>query len=135
MQEYLDYLRSTSISDPQLDEVPVPTYVVITDDQASFAIDRIAEYFGADPTRCTVRLRFGDEDRYLHRDALLIAYGGGTKAFGAGGGMQLPGYHAHTAEYEFRCPVPGCPDSPIFLLTFAESPTCRRHHTALELAQ
>ncbi len=104
MHENLDYLRSTSISDPQLDEVPIPTYVVITDDQASLAINRIAEYFGADRTRRTVRLRLGDEDRYPYRDALLSAYGGGTRRSGRAGACSCRGTTRTPPSMSFGAP-------------------------------
>jgi hypothetical protein len=131
----LNELRSMTQPDAGLDDVPMPTYVLTSDDDADQAVGVLVDYFGADRARHTVRLRFEDETRYLRRKDLYAAFSGSDKGLGGGGYAQLPGYETpgSAAEFEFRCPHDGCPDSPVFVLTFDDPPVCPRHHVDLEL--
>jgi len=133
-QAMLDELRSLASPDADLGDVQMPTYVVTSDADAEQVVGVIVDYFGADRARHTVRLRFQDETCYLWRRDLYAAFRDSNKSFGGGGQAQLPGFtipgRAH--EYEFRCPHDGCPDSPVFVLAFADPPMCPRHHVDLE---
>jgi hypothetical protein len=127
-------LEAVSLADASLDDIAMPTFV-ITDDAA--AVWLIAARFGADPSLEVARLRFGRETRYLKRQALYGLLITGAKGFGQGGRAALPGLPGpgQQTEYEFRCPVPGCPDSPVSMLAFSETPGCLRHHVPLELVR
>ncbi len=139
-----DDLKAAAFEDPSLDEVRLPTFVV--PDQAgpeaaaagaALILGQLADYFGADRDRQLVRLRFGDGVRYLRRGGIYSFLGPSGKGLGDSGHAALPGYSApgQATEYEFRCPVDGCPDSPVFILAFDEAPLCYRHRVPLELAQ
>jgi len=56
--------------------------------------------------------------------------GVGRRRTGQPPGLPPPG---SSQEYEFRCPTPGCPESPVFMLTFSQTPTCRIHGLDLQL--
>jgi hypothetical protein len=130
-------LRAVTFEEASLDEVPLATFVVPGLDAAvTLVIGRVADYFGADPARELIRLRFGGGARYLRRRDMYGLLGSSpTKGFGDGGYASLPGYSVpgQAAEFEFRCPVDGCPDSPVFLFAFDGAPRCDRHHQPLEL--
>jgi hypothetical protein len=130
-------LRSATFEEAGLDEAPLATFVVPgTDAATAQVIAGCAGYFGADPERETVRLRFSDGPRYLDRAGMHRLLGVAEKGFGDGGYGALPGYSVpgQATEFEFRCPVAGCPDSPVFLFAFDGAPACARHHVPLELA-
>lgn len=131
----LDALRSLAQPDADLDDVRMPTYVLTGDSDADLVVGVIVDYLGADRARHTVRLRFEDETGYLRRQDLYAAFSGSGKGFGGGGQAQLPGHSTpgRAQEFEFRCPHHGCPDSPVFVLTFGALPVCPRHHVDLEL--
>ena len=138
-----DELKAAAFEDASLDEVRLPTFVVPDEagPQAAPAIGaelvlgQLADYFGADRARQLVRLRFGDDVRYLRRGDIYFFFGTLSKGLGDSGRAALPGYPApgQATEYEFRCPVDDCPDSPVFVLAFDEVPRCYRHQVALEL--
>jgi hypothetical protein len=133
----LDDLKSITRIDADLESVRMPTYVLADDDDAGAAVGAIIDRFGADRAQETVRLRFTDETRYLSRRDLYAAFTDSDKGFGSGGQAQLPGYPAPRGarEYQFRCPHNGCPDSPVFVLSFTEPPVCPRHHLVCELVR
>jgi hypothetical protein len=147
-------LEAASFADPSQDDTSMPTFVI--GDDATGAVGLIADQFGAAPSLRLVRLRFGGETRYLSREGLYGLLATETKGFGQGGRATLPGLPARgtrgfgqggragipglpvpgqESDYEFRCPVAGCPDSPVFLLAFSETPACFRHHVALVLVR
>ncbi len=138
-----DELRAAAFEDASLDKVRLPTFVVPgeVDPQAAAAtraalvLGQLADHFGADLSRQLVRLRFGDGVRYLRRSDIYSFLGTTRKGFGDSGHAALPGYSApgQASEYQFRCPVDGCPDSPVFVLAFDEVPHCRLHRVPLEL--
>jgi hypothetical protein len=131
-----DHLKSVMLPDPSLTDTPMATYLV-TEDSLDDAVGHIADYFGADTTRWAVRLRFPTEVCYLKRRDLTRVLTTLTKGFGQGGYATLPGRLAsgQAKQYEFRCPVDGCPDSPVFLFTFDQPPVCTVHDVALELVK
>jgi hypothetical protein len=130
-------LRAATFEEAGLDGTPLATFVVPgTDAATALVIGRVADYFGADPARELIRLRFGDGSRYLRRGDVYELLGSSpSKGFGDGGYAALPGFSVpgQATEYEFRCPVDGCPDSPVFLFAFDGAPQCYRHHQPLEL--
>jgi len=128
-------LEAVSFADANLDDSVMPTFVI--DDDATGAVGLIADRFGAEPALAIARLRFGRETRYLNREALYGLLTTGIKGFGQGSRAVLPGLPVpgQLTEYKFRCPVAGCPDSPVFILAFNEIPDCFRHHVALELVR
>ena len=140
-------LRQKARARPELDPVQLPTFLVSSDEEAAAAIDRIITYFGEDPTRAAVRLVLEEQDvRYLERDDMDVylleegdykGYGdsayAGLPGYGDSSYGNLPGGPGPSVEYEFRCPVPGCPRSPLFVLSFAEPPTCTLHGRTLNL--
>jgi hypothetical protein len=130
-----DSLEAVSSADASLDDIAMPTFV-ITDDAAA-AVWLIAARFGADPSLEVARLRFGHQTRYLKRQALYGLLITGPKGFGQGTRAALPGLPGpgQQTEYEFRCPVPGCPESPVSMLAFSEPPECLRHHVPLEFVR
>jgi hypothetical protein len=138
-----DELKAAAFQDASLDEVRLPTFVVPDEavpqaaaaTGAALVLGQLADYFGADRDRQLVRLRFGDGVRYLRRGDIYSFLGTTRKGFGDSGRAALPGYSApgQATEYEFRCPVDGCPDSPVFVLAFDEVPHCYRHRVPLEL--
>lgn len=138
-----DELKAAAFEDASLDEVRLPTFVVPDEARpeaaaatgAASVLAQLADYFGADRDRHLVRLRFGDGVRYLRRGDIYSFFGTTRKGFGDSGRATLPGYSApdQATEYEFRCPVDGCPDSPVFILTFDQVPHCYRHRVPLEL--
>ena len=130
-----DSLEAVSLADESLDDIAMPTFVIA--DDAAAAVWLIAARFGADPSVEVARLRFGHETRYLKRQALYGLLITGAKGFGQGGRAALPGLPGpgRQTEYEFLCPVPGCPDSPLSMLAFSEPPECLRHHVPLELVR
>jgi hypothetical protein len=138
-----DELKAAAFEDASLDEVQLPTFVVPPEagphaaatTGAVLVLGQLADYFGTDRDRQLVRLRFGDGVRYLRRSDIYSFLGTTRKGFGDSGRAALPGYSApgQAAEYEFRCPVGGCPDSPVFVLAFDEVPHCYRHRVPLEL--
>jgi hypothetical protein len=130
-----DPLEAASFQDADLDDVAMPTFVI--GDDAAGTVWLIAGRFGVQPSLSVARLRFGHVVRYLKREALYGLLATGTKGFGQGGRMVLPGLPVpgQLTEYEFRCPVAGCPDSPVFLLAFSEIPECFRHRVPLGLAR
>jgi hypothetical protein len=128
-------LKAATAPDAGLDDERMTTYVVTDETDPDDLLGRVVDYFGADRERRNVRLLFGEEARYLERTTVYAFLATSSKGLGQGGYGLLPGYSApHQArEYEFQCPIDGCPDSPVFVLAFDEPPTCRLHHTALEL--
>jgi hypothetical protein len=128
-------LEAVSFTDANLDDIAMPTFVI--DDDATGAVGLIADRFGAEPSLAIARLRFGRESRYLKREALYGLLTTGIKGFGQGSRAVLPGLPVpgQLTEYKFRCPVAGCPDSPVFMLAFNEIPDCFRHHVPLELVR
>ena len=130
-----DPLETVSFANADLDDIAMPTFVI--DGGAPGAVGLIADRFGAEPALAVARLRFGPETRYLKREALYGLLTTGIKGFGQGGRAVLPGLPApgQLTEYKFRCPVAGCPDSPVFMLAFDEIPECFRHHVPLELVR
>lgn len=131
-----DDLESVMLPDPSLTDARMATYLV-TEDSLDDAVGHIADYFGADTARWAVRLRFPTEVRYLKRRDLTRLLTTSNKGFGQGGYAILPGRLAsgQARQYEFRCPVDSCPDSPVFLFTFDKSPVCTVHDVALELVK
>jgi hypothetical protein len=130
-----DPLEEASFADASLDDIAMPTFVI--GDEHAGAVGLIADRFGAEPALDVARLRFSHETRYLKREALYGLLTTGTKGFGQGARAVLPGLPVpgQAAEYEFRCPVAGCPDSPVFMLAFSDVPECLRHHVTLELVR
>lgn len=130
-------LKSAAFPDPSMDDVPMATFAVADESGADQLVGHIADYLGADRGRRMVRLRFGDEIRYLRRADLYSFLDTAAKGFGQGGYAGLPGYPlaGEASDYEFRCPVDGCPDSPVFILAFEEPPICYRHRVSLALVQ
>lgn len=128
-------LKSAAFTDAALGKVQMATFSVGDKVQAEDVIGPIADYLGADRDRHLVRLRFGDDVRYLRRTDVYKFVDTAAKGFGQGGYAGLPGHRAPGAaeDYQFRCPVEGCPDSPVFLLAFTEAPTCPHHHVPLDL--
>jgi hypothetical protein len=131
-----DNLKSVMVPDPSLTHTPMATYLV-TEDSIDQAVGHIVDYFGASAGRSVVRLRFPAEVRYLKRADLTSVLATLSKGFGEGGYSTLPGLPAsgQVRQYEFRCPVKGCPDSPVFLFTFNKSPVCKVHGVALKLVK
>jgi hypothetical protein len=141
-----DELKAAAFQEASLDEARLPTFVVPDDVDpgaaaaaatgAALVLGQLADYFGADRGRQLVRLRFSDGVRYLRRSDIYPFLGTSRKGFGDSGHAALPGYSApgQATDYEFRCPVDGCPDSPVFILAFDEVPLCYRHRVRLELA-
>jgi hypothetical protein len=123
----------------EFDPMQLPTFVVSSDEEAAAAIDHIITYFGEDPARTAVRLVLEHQEvRYLEpedMDSYLLAEddykGYGESAHATVPGLSTPG---SSQEYQFRCPVADCPDSPLFVLTFTEPPKCRIHGKTLEPA-
>ena len=130
-------LKSAAFTDATLNEDRMATFDVADEARAEDVIGHIADYLGADRDRSLVRLRFGSEVRYLRRTDLYAFLDTAAKGFGEGGYAGLPGYQVpgEASDYEFRCPVDDCPDSPVFLLAFTEAPSCPRHHVPLELVR
>jgi len=133
-------LRQKARARPELDPVQLPTFLVSSDEEAAAAIDRIITYFGEDPTRAAARLVLEEQDvRYLERNDIdvYLLEEGDYKGYGDSAYAGLPGYSIPEpeprVEYEFRCPAPGCPWSPLFVFSFTEPPTCRLHGQALKL--
>jgi hypothetical protein len=128
-----DPLEALSTEDPRLDDLVMPTFVL--DGGNAEAVGLLADRFGADPALDVVRLRLGREVRYLRRQALYGLLATESKGFGQGGRAALPGRPGpgQAAEYTFRCPVPGCPDSPVTMLAFSDPPDCLRHRVRLDL--
>jgi hypothetical protein len=128
-------LKSAAFADAALGTVRMATFSVSDKAQAEDVIGPIADYLGADRDRHLVRLRFGDDVRYLRRADVYKFVDTAAKGFGEGGYASPPGHHAldETGDYQFRCPVDGCPDSPVFMLAFTEAPACPRHHVPLDL--
>jgi hypothetical protein len=131
-----DDLKSMILPDPSLADARMATYLV-TEDSLEDAFGHIADYFGANTTRWAVRLRFPTEVRYLKRGDLTRVLTTLNKGFGQGGYSTLPGrpVSGQARQYEFRCPVDGCSDSPVFLFTFDKPPVCKVHDVALELVK
>jgi hypothetical protein len=122
-----DELKAAAFEDASLEEVRLPTFVVPDEagpSAAALVLGRLADYFGADRDRQLVRLRFGDGVRYLRRGDIYSFLGTTRKGFGDSGRAALPGYPApgQATDYEFRCPVGGCPDSPVFVLAVDQVP-------------
>lgn len=140
-----DELKAAAFEDASLDEARLPTFVVPgetgaeapTATAAELLLSQLAGYFGADRDRRLVRLRFDDGVRYLRRGDIYSFLSTARKGLGDSGYATLPGYSlpGQATEYEFRCPVQGCPESPVFILAFDEAPLCYRHQVSLELAQ
>lgn len=140
-----DELKAAAFEDASLQDVRLPTFVVPGEagpqaaaaPGAALVLGQLADFFGADRGRQLVRLRSGDSVRYLRRADIYPFLGTTRKGFGDSGRAALPGYPAPGAatDYEFRCPVEGCPDSPVFVLAFDEAPRCYRHRVPLELAR
>jgi hypothetical protein len=130
-------LKSAAFIDAGLDDVNMATFAVTSETAADQVIGHIVDYLGADRERHLVRLRFSDETRYVRRSDLYAFLDTSAKGFGQGGYASLPGYQipGETSDYEFRCPVDGCPDSPVFILSFDEPPICTRHRVPLELVR
>jgi len=130
-------LKSAAFQDASLDDVDMATFPVTDETGADQVIGAIVDYLGADRERRIVRLRFADGTRYLRRGDLYAFLDTSAKGFGHGGYAGLPGYQVpgETSDYEFRCPVHGCPDSPVFVLSFDEPPTCPRHLVPLEFVR
>jgi hypothetical protein len=130
-----DPLEAASFADTHLDDIAMTTFIV-GDDPAG-TVGLVADRFGAESSLSIARLRFGRETRYLRREALYSLLATGIKGFGQGGRAALPGLGVpgQLTEYEFRCPVAGCPDSPVFMLAFSEAPECFRHQVSLELTR
>lgn len=138
-------LKAAAFEEASLDQARLPTFVVPdeagqaagTASGAAALLGRLADYFGADRDRQLVRLRFGDGVRYLRRGDIYPFLSTWQKGFGDSGRAALPGYPSpgQVTEYEFRCPVDGCPDSPVFILAFDEVPHCYRHQVSLELVR
>jgi hypothetical protein len=127
-----DPLDELSFEDTRLHGRVMPTFVL--DRGTAGAVGLLADSFGADPDLDVVRLRIGRDVRYLRRKSLYGLLATESKGFGQGGRASLPGLPGpgQATEYTFRCPVPGCPDSPVTMLAFSELPLCLRHRVRLE---
>ena len=133
----LESLKSKARPMPELESAQLPTFVVRSDDEARAAISTMIDYFGSSTAHSAVRVEFGPRTvGYLVRADMDEYLGPKSKGFGDSARASLPGLlpTGTALEFEFRCPVPDCPVSPVFLLTFREAPRCRIHHTELELA-
>jgi hypothetical protein len=133
----LDDLRSQIHENPELDAVQLPTFVVNSAEDAHSAISNIIERFGADPNLPVVRILL--ESRtvgYLERSDIDVYLAAGAKGFGDSAGATIPGVPpaGRMREFKFRCPISGCPQSPVYVLTFTSTPRCHLHHVELQLA-
>ncbi len=130
-------LKSVTFLDASLADTPMATYLLTDETSLDHVAGHNIDYFGADRERHTVRLRFPTEVRYLARHDLYPLLDTLGKGFGQGGYGTVPGYPVpgQAREYEFRCPVDSCPDSPVFMLAFDEPPVCPLHGATLDLVQ
>jgi hypothetical protein len=132
----LEILRSKLRTLPELDGEQVPTFVVGGADEAPAAVGAIIDAFGRDRALPAVRVLLdAGTVGYLERSDVDVFVYAPSKGFGDSGGASLPGIPPAGAmrEFAFRCPVAGCPQSPLHLLAFTSVPRCRLHDVQLEL--
>ncbi|MEU8034504.1 hypothetical protein AB0C13_39085 [Streptomyces sp. NPDC049099] len=123
---------------PELEGRPLATFVAESEEAAEAAVLRILKHFGEDTTRTTVRVLLPENSvRYMERQDTYALLQSKDRAYGDSSYASWLGSTQYGAmeESEFRCPEPGCPRSPLFLLTFVEPPSCTVHHTPLELVR
>ena len=75
-------LKSAAFTDAALGKVQMATFSVGDKVQAEDVIGPIADYLGADRDRHLVRLRFGDDVRYLRRTDIYKFVDTAAKGFG-----------------------------------------------------
>lgn len=108
---------------PADDELPV----VRCEDDADAG--RLVAWFGADPERTRVRLVIrGEEAGVVERTALYGLVGSRTLGWGDSIGATLPGV-PNWEPIELRCPIAGCPRSPVWALSYDADapPECTIH--------
>ena len=101
--------------------------VVRLDDDA--ATGGLLAWFGAERDRRAARLVLRGEDvGVIERSALYELVGNRTLGWGDSIGSTLPG-HPDWEPIELRCPIPDCPHSPAWVLSYdaASPPVCDVH--------
>ena len=139
----LQHLAASARPEPGSPEAQIGTFRIDSDAPAERAIDSLVRYFGADRTRAEVRLVIdGREVGYLTRTDLyecapVANRGLGAtlpgRAFGSSASAGLPGSPPGGGGIlVLRCPVPLCPEAPVFAVSFDEDhpPHCRTHPDA-----
>jgi len=131
----LDELRAKARSEPPKGE-HVASLLIDDDDAADAALEGALAYLGADRSRRTLRLVIeGAEVGYLDRSDLYSSVTLRTKSPGDAAHAGLPGQPRYRT-IQLRCPIEGCPASPILTATYDEEDprTCPAHPgTLLEL--
>jgi hypothetical protein len=90
----------------------------------------LVAWFGADRSRRAVRLVVRGEDAgHLLRTDLYELLSTRSMGFGDASRSALPGMSTQWRALELHCPEPGCPESPVFALSYdaARPPHCRVH--------
>jgi hypothetical protein len=114
------------------------TFRIDDEAEADRVLDGLIEYFGADRSRAEVRLVVdGEEVGYVGRAdlygrAIVLdrGVGGAGAPFGGSAGAGLPGMPTGGgAILVLRCPVPGCPEGPVYATSYDEDhpPRCATH--------
>lgn len=131
-----DELFEASEENSVLDSEPMATFRVTSDVATGEVVRALGRHFGEDANRQVARLHIEEDLRYIRRPNVLRLYQSGYKGIGAGGAANLPGFPVPggSKQFKFVCPTPGCPDSPVYVLSVTHPPKCRLHHVALQIA-
>ncbi len=87
----------------------------------------LVAWFGADRERAAVRLVIaGEPAGVLERTALYALVANRTLGWGDGIGATLPG-DPSWEPIELRCPVPGCPEGSVWVLSLGAAAHCAVH--------
>jgi hypothetical protein len=90
----------------------------------------VVAWFGADRSRTAVRLVVRGEDAgALDRTAVYELVATQSMGFGDADAVILPGVATAWTVLELVCPEPGCPDSPLYAVTYdaGQPPHCSHH--------
>jgi hypothetical protein len=90
----------------------------------------LVAWFGEDRARDAVRLVVRGQDvGGLERSDVYSMLGDRSMGFGDAARTILPGASTAWRTLELRCPEPGCPESPVYVLSYdrARPPRCRVH--------
>jgi hypothetical protein len=110
----------------ELDEPTAPVLRLEHDEEVA----GLVAWFGADRARRVVRLVVrGEEAGHLLRTDLYELLSTRSMGFGDAARTMLPGASTAWRALELVCPEPGCPESPVYALTYdaARPPRCRIH--------
>lgn len=90
----------------------------------------VVAWFGADRSRQAVRLVAGGEEAgVLERTAVYKLVASQSMGFGDADAAILPGRSTAWTVLELVCPEPGCPESPLYAVSYdaARPPRCAVH--------